>query len=85
MTPTRRKFLKIAGSTAVILAAGAGTFAGTRTPEDALTPWSEAGAGRSPIETALSYAILAPNPHNRQPWLVDLKSGTEAVLICEPE
>ncbi len=85
MTPSRRKFLKIAGSSAVILAAGAGSFAATRTPEDALTPWSQAGEGRSPIETALSYAILAPNPHNRQPWLVDLKSGTEAVLYCEPE
>ncbi len=85
MTPNRRKFLRIAGSTAVILAAGAGGYAATRTPEDALTPWAQAGQGRSPIETALSYAILAPNPHNRQPWLVDLKSGTEAVLYCEPE
>ena len=85
MTSNRRKFLKIAGSTAVILAAGAGGYAATRTPEDALMPWAQAGQGRSPIETALSYAILAPNPHNRQPWLVDLKSGTEAVLYCEPE
>ena len=85
MTPSRRKFLKIAGSSAVILAAGAGTFAATRTPEDALAPWSEAGSGPTPIETALSYAVLAPNPHNRQPWLVDLKGGTEAVLYCEPE
>lgn len=85
MTPSRRKFLRIAGSTAVVLAAGAGTFAATRTPEGALAPWSAAGSGPSPIETALSYAILAPNPHNRQPWLVDLKSGTEAVLYCEPE
>ena len=85
MTPSRRKFLKIAGSSAVILAAGAGTYAATRTPESALSPWSQAGQGASPVETALSYAILAPNPHNRQPWLVDLKSGTEAVLYCEPE
>ncbi len=85
MTPSRRKFLKIAGSSAVILAAGAGGYAATRTPTDALAPWSQAGTGASPIENALSYAILAPNPHNRQPWLVDLKSGTEAALYCEPE
>lgn len=85
MTPSRRKFLKISGSSAVILAAGAGTYAGTRTPTDALTPWAEAGLRTSPIKTALSYAILAPNPHNRQPWLVDLKGDTEAVLYCEPE
>lgn len=85
MTPSRRKFLKIAGSSAVILAAGACGYAATRTPEAALSPWSQAGTGPSPIESALSYAILAPNPHNRQPWLVDLKSDTEAALYCEPE
>ena len=36
-----------------------------------------------PIRRALSFAILAPNPHNRQPWVVDLKSDTEAVLTCD--
>lgn len=83
MTPSRRKFLKIAGSSAVILAAGAGGFAATRTPHDALAPWTEAGAGNTPMVKALSYAVLAPNPHNRQPWLVDLKGPEEAVLYCE--
>lgn len=38
MTPNRRKFLKIAGSSTVILAAGAGGFAATRTPGNALRP-----------------------------------------------
>ena len=36
-----------------------------------------------PMRRALSYAILAPNPHNRQPWMVELKSDTEAVLTCD--
>jgi len=36
-----------------------------------------------PMRSALSYAILAPNPHNRQCWAVNLKSSTEAVLICD--
>jgi hypothetical protein len=35
------------------------------------------------MRRALSYAILAPNPHNRQPWVVDLKSDTEATLGCD--
>ena len=35
------------------------------------------------MRRALSYAILAPNPHNRQPWIVDLKDDTEAVLTCD--
>lgn len=32
---------------------------------------------------ALSYAILAPNPHNRQPWLVELRGEHELVLYCD--
>ena len=85
----RRKFLKIAGSAGVIVAAGGiglGGFAVTRTPEDALRPWKEAGSlYADPMRRALSYAILAPNPHNRQPWIVDVKGDREAVLTCDLE
>jgi hypothetical protein len=35
------------------------------------------------MRSALSYTILAPNPHNRQPWVVDLQSSTEALLTCD--
>ena len=35
---------------------------------------------REPRRRALSYAILAPNPHNRQPWLVDLR-GENTVAV----
>lgn len=80
----RRKFLKIAGSAGVIVAAGGVGFVATRTPEDALKPWKNAGSLYSdPMRRALSYAILTPNPHNRQPWIIDLKSGAEAVLTCD--
>ena len=83
----KRNFLKIAGCSSIILAAtgaGVGAFISTRTPKAALLPWERAGSGYSdPIRNALSYAILAPNPHNRQPWVVDLISPTEAVLICD--
>jgi hypothetical protein len=80
----RRRFLKIAGSAGVILAAGGVGFVATRTPTDALEPWKNAGSLYSdPMRRALSYAILAPNPHNRQPWIVDLKSDLEAVLTCD--
>lgn len=80
----RRKFLKIAGSASVILAAGGAGFVATRTPTMALQPWNNAGSlYKDPMRRALSYAILAPNPHNRQPWIIDLKSDTEAVLTCD--
>jgi len=80
----RRKFLKIAGSTGVIVAAAGVGFTTTRTPADALQPWNDARSlYTDPMRRALSYAILAPNPHNRQPWVVDLKGETEAVLTCD--
>ena len=83
----KRGFLRIAGSAGVIVAAsaaGIGAFVGTRTPRAALRPWTAAGSQYAdPMRRALSYAILAPNPHNRQPWVVDLKNNTEAVLTCD--
>jgi len=81
----RRKFLRIAGSSAVILAAGAIGWGVTRTPTRALAPWAAAGRAdySDPRVRALSYAILAPNPHNRQPWVVDLSVPGEATLYCD--
>jgi len=83
----RRKFMKIAGSSAVILAAGAAGWGLTRTPGAALAPWEMAGSAdySDPRVRALSYAILAPNPHNMQPWVVDLATPGEATLIHDPD
>ena len=67
----RRTIMSLLGG-GVILAASAGTFINTRTPNKALAPWDLAGSYIEPRKRALSYAILAPNPHNRQPWLADL-------------
>ncbi len=81
----RRKFLALAGG-GVILAAGtaAAGFTLTRTPHKALQPWSDAGSIYSePRKKALSYAILAPNPHNRQPWIVDLAKPDQVVLYVD--
>jgi nitroreductase len=80
----RRKFLKIAGTSSIILAAGGVTFVSTRVPKNALKPWQEAGSlYADPMRRALSYAILAPNPHNRQPWIVRFISETEILLKCD--
>ncbi|MDP6702801.1 MAG: twin-arginine translocation pathway signal protein, partial [Candidatus Latescibacteria bacterium] len=82
----RRSLLKLGGATALVLTAGAGAFLMTRTPSRALAPWQAAGTGYSdPRLQALSYAILAPNPHNRQPWLVDLREHDELTLYSDPD
>jgi len=76
----RRNFLKIIGGGVVIAAGAATTFAATRVPTKALAPWDQAGQYEDPRLRALSHAILAPNPHNRQPWKVAL-DGDNALTL----
>lgn len=80
MKLSRRNMLRITGGGFVLAATGAGAFLATRTPAKALAPWDQAGRYADPRRRALSYAILAPNPHNRQPWEVDL-SGEDTIVI----
>ncbi len=76
----RRAFLRLLGG-GIVVAAGAATgFAVTRTPRRALAPWEAAGSYEEPRMRALSWAILAPNPHNRQPWEIDLRAPGVATI-----
>lgn len=82
----RRKFITLMGGGIVLAAGGAAGYAVTRQPEDALRPWANAGVSYSdPRKKALSYAILAPNPHNRQPWLIDLSRPDQMVLFVDTD
>jgi len=84
MEMRRRQVLAVIGG-GVILAAGgavAGLYA-TSEPTEALAPWQDAGDYQDARRRALSYAILAPNPHNRQPWLVDLSVPDRATLFVD--
>ena len=76
MLMSRRKFIALVGGGTVVAAGGAGAaFLATRTPAEALKPWRLAGGYDDVRKNALSYAVLAPNPHNRQPWLADLREA----------
>jgi hypothetical protein len=82
---SRRHFLSLAGGGVVVAAGIGGTvFSLTRTPHNALMPWNQAGQYSEPRRFALSYAILAPNPHNLQPWLVDLHEDGIVTLFSDP-
>lgn len=73
MTLSRRKTLALLGGGTLFAATAASAgFLSTRTPHKALAPWDEAGQLADPRLWALSYGLLAPNPHNRQPWEVEL-------------
>ncbi|MCJ8297515.1 MAG: hypothetical protein MJK13_01070 [Pseudomonadales bacterium] len=81
MQSSRRKFLTILGGGTVLAAVSAGTFLSTRTPHKALAPWDMAGNYTDVRKWALSYALLAPNPHNRQPWQVDLSIADQVTIF----
>lgn len=74
MSLTKRGFIRTLGGGAV-LAAGA-AWAVPRLgamPDEAIAGWSGPSADERDVRRrALAWAMLAPNPHNMQPWLVDL-------------
>ena len=81
---TRRGVLKLVGGGCVLAAVGAGGFVAANGPSrSAREPWREAGQETEFRRRALSYAILAPNPHNRQPWLVRLDGDDTLTLYCD--
>ena len=84
MDRTRRNLLISAGGGTLALL-GAGTvFAGTRTPHRALAPWSAPATPSADLRLdVFRHAILAPNPHNRQPWLITLIGKNEALIHCD--
>lgn len=77
-----RRTVLLTGGAAVIIA-GAG-WAMTRDPKKARTPWRKATEGfGDPRLDALAYAILAPNPHNMQPWRIRLDGDDALTVYCD--
>jgi hypothetical protein len=56
----------------------------TRAPRTAHLPWELAGSYDEPRRRALSWALLAPSPHNQQPWLADLSEEGVVTLYADP-
>jgi hypothetical protein len=83
--PTRRRLLAMLGGGAVVAVAAPTAWVATRTPALALAPWDAAGAYPDPRLRALSWALLAPNPHNRQPWIARLDGAEGFTLWRDPE
>lgn len=72
--PSRRQVLVTGAASAVII--GGGLFAYdifSPSMTEAIEPWNAAAQGFGDTRLdILAYAILAPNPHNKQPWLIEL-------------
>jgi hypothetical protein len=84
---SRRSFIRLIGGGVVM--AGVSTSlqgcASSSYPAVAVQPWQPADPKLEIRRWMLAHALLAPNPHNRQPWIADLKRDNEITLICDGE
>lgn len=80
-----RRTLLVSGTASAVILGG---LAGMRLQSNlkpARLPWKSAGGFSDPRLNALSYAILAPSPHNRQPWLIALNGENGVILYCDTD
>ncbi|MCP5265806.1 MAG: twin-arginine translocation pathway signal protein [Burkholderiaceae bacterium] len=84
--PARRKFIRLSGG-GVIAAAlpAAGCTGPAAIPDSAIAAWRGPDDSIEIRRWALSWAILAPNPHNRQPWQVSLEGGDRLTLSLDTD
>lgn len=86
----RRHFIRVIGAGSILAATVASqsgcSVMSSNLPASAVEAWQ----GPSALETdprrrALAYAITAPNPHNLQPWLVDLREPNAITVLTDRE
>ena len=83
MALSRRNFIRVVGGVGIVAVGGASLRGCDGMPEEAIAAWRGPGGETDPRRRMLAWAQLAPNPHNRQPWLVDLSRPGEIVLHCD--
>lgn len=83
----RRNFIRLVGGGSVAAAAlpMTGCALGTDYPSQAVEAWSGRQNESDPRRRALAFAITAPNPHNLQPWLVDLRESGVITVMTDRE
>lgn len=81
MSRSRRNVLRALTAAGIVGVAAVSLQRCDGMPDEAVAPW----AGPDPKEPdvrkrLLAWAMLAPNPHNRQPWFADLRQPDRIVL-----
>ena len=86
----RRHFIRVIGGGSIIAAtvvsqSGCSALS-SGFPPAAVEAWQGPSAeDTDPRRRALAYAITAPNPHNLQPWLVDLREANAITVYTDRE
>ena len=81
---SRRRFIALAGGGVVLAAAPLAGWAASY-PAAAVQAWQPASEHTEIRRWMLAHGLLAPNPHNRQPWVADLRREGEVTLVCDGE
>jgi hypothetical protein len=81
--PSRRAFIRLLGGGAVLAAGAASVGCSTEFPAAAVQPWQDAAREQDLRRFLLAHALLAPNSHNRQPWIADLREPGRIHLVCD--
>jgi hypothetical protein len=78
-----RRALVLGAGGSLALVGAAGVWRVTRMPGSAFAPWSFDPRPLPDVRLdAFRHAILAPNPHNRQPWLIRMEGDDRAIVSC---
>lgn len=86
----RRHFIRLVGGGSVLAAtalsqSGCSQFSSSF-PPSSVEAWQGPSAGDTdPRRRALAYALTAPNPHNLQPWLADLREANAITVYTDRE
>jgi hypothetical protein len=81
----RRAFIRLIGGGALAAVSVANSGCSSDFPAQAVAPWAGPAEDEELRRWALGHAILAPNSHNRQPWLVDLREPDAITLYVDRE
>lgn len=86
MQPAKRRgFIGLLGGGLVLAAAPLLSGCTTGMPPEAISAWRDSANPPDVRRFMLAHALLAPNPHNRQPWIADLRREGEITLLCDGE
>lgn len=80
----RRRAIALVGGGVVLASAGLAGCSSSY-PAATLLAWQPPQDNTDVRRWMLAHGLLAPNPHNRQPWVADLRREGEITLVCDAD